>query len=313
MVGIDSFWQKLYFYGCRFWEGSPDMNDFARSPDRVAETEVTSVRSELTDGEWTFRDGWHRSYVLQAGRGRVRLGDTELPFNAPCLIWLPAGRDTRLHLDAGSRGMGLAVTEVGLARAIPVGPDAGQIRAALARPIALGRLEPHQARRLCDTLEAIAEETREDRPGTQECVRHHLALFFIATWRFSGPVRRESQALPSQIIHRFLHEIELHLRDHWTIARYASEIGVSADRLNMVVRRATGKSPLALIHSRFILEAEALLDDTRLQVAEIAEELGFSDAAYFSRFYKRFTGHPPNGRRRGFVEDTAGKSFASWP
>lgn len=315
MVGIDSFRQNLYFCECRFWEETSDMNNLARNPDRIAETEVTSVRSELTDGEWTFRDARHRSYVLQAGRGRVRLGETELPFNAPCLIWLPSSRDTRLHLEAGSRGMGLAVTEVGLARAIPVGPDAGQIRAALGRPMVLGRLDARQARRLCDTLEAIAEEAREEWPGTQECVRHHLALFFIATWRFSGPVRRESQAMPSQIIHRFLHEVELHLRDHWTIARYAAEVGVSSDRLNTVVRRATGRSPLALIHARLVLEADALLDDSRLQVAEIAEELGFSDAAYFSRFYKRHTGNSPNGQRRGLtpVGERHGKSFAAWP
>jgi AraC family transcriptional regulator, transcriptional activator of pobA len=290
------------------------MSSFIRNPGRMADTEVTSVRSELTEGEWTFRDGRHRAFVLQAGRGRVRLAETELPFAAPCLLWLPAGRDTRLTLDAGSRGMGLAVTEVGLARTIPVGPDAGQIRAALARPIVLGRLDPRHARRLCDTLEAIAEEVRDDRPGAENCVRHHLALFFIATWRFSGPVRRESQALPSQIIHRFLHEVELHLRDHWTIARYAAEIGISSDRINTVVRRATGKSPLALIHSRFILEAKALLDESRLQVAEIADELGFSDAAYFSRFYKRWRGYPPNRRRRVAMNETSSaKSFASWP
>lgn len=291
------------------------MNDFTRILDRVAETEVTSVRSELTDGEWSFRDERHRSFVLQAGRGRILVGETELPFSAPCLIWLPSAPNTSLYLDAGSRGMGLSVTEVGLARAIPVGPDAGQIRAALGRPMVLGRLETRQARRLCDTLEAIAEEAREESPGTQECVRHHLALFFIATWRLSGPVRRESQAQPAQVIHRFLHEVELHLRDHWTTARYAAEVGVSLDRLNAVVKRATGRSPMALIHSRLVLEADALLDDSRLQVAEIAEELGFSDAAYFSRFYKRCTGASPNRRRRSLAphEQRTGKSFAAWP
>lgn len=295
------------------------MHNLTRSVESVSnsapETEASPVRSELTDGEWTFRDERHRSFVLLAGRGRVRLAEGDLPFSAPCLIWLPASRNARLYLEAGSRGMSLAVTEVGLARAIPVGQNAGQMRAALARPMILARLDATHARRLAGTLEAIAEEDRQDWPAKQESVGHHLALFFIATWRLSGPVLRETQALPSTIVHRFLHAVELHLRDHWTIARYAAEIGVTPDRLNATARRATGRSPLALIHARLVLEADALLDDSRLQVAEIAEELGFSDPGYFSRFYKRHTGHSPNRQRRDFTAggQRIGKSFAAWP
>lgn len=283
--------------------------------DRPPDTEVTPIRSELTDGEWTFRDDRHRGCVILAGRGRVRLGDAELPFSAPCLIWLPATQDTRLIIEAGSRGMALNVTEVGLARAIPVGPDASHIRAALSRPMILGKLDLRQARRLSESLEAIADEERQDWPATQECVRHHLALFFIATWRLSGPLLRESPALPATIVHRFLHAVELHLRDHWTIAQYATEVGVTPDRLNSTLRRATGRSPLTLIHERLIMEAEALLDDSRLQVREIAEELGFDDPAYFSRFYKRHTGRSPNRKRRSFAarDQRQGKSFSAWP
>lgn len=290
--------------------------------DRVAdagstlpETEVSPIRSELTDGEWTFRDARHRGFVLQAGRGRAKVADGEIPFVAPCLIWLPAGEGTRLRVDAGSRGMALAVTEVGLARAIPVGPNAGQIRAALMRPIIQARLDMRNARRLADTLESITEEGSSNWPGAQECVRHHLALFVIAAWRLSGPVLRETQPLPRTIVYRFLHAIELHLRDHWTIERYATEVGVTSDRLNATVRRITGRSPLALIHARLILEADALLDDSRLQISEIAQELGFHDPAYFSRFYKRHTGQPPNRQRREILRRNGRPigSFAAWP
>jgi AraC family transcriptional regulator, transcriptional activator of pobA len=291
------------------------MDKLISGADRLPDTEVTAIRSELTSGEWTFRDDRHRGCVLLAGRGRVRLGEAELPFAAPCLIWLPATRDTRLLIEAGCRGVALTVTEVGLARAIAVGPEAGQIRAALGRPMTLCKMDLRQARRLSETLEAIADEARQDWPATQECVRHHLALFFIATWRLSGPVPRESPALPATIVHRFLHAVELHLRDHWTIARYANEVGVTSDRLNATLRRATGRSPLTLIHERLLLEADALLDDSRLQVREIAEELGFSDPAYFSRFYKRHTGRSPNRKRRIFAsqDQRQGKSFAAWP
>ena len=279
----------------------------------LPDTEVMPVASELTNGEWTFRDGRHRGFVLEAGRGGVKMSDGEVPFASPCLIWLPAGTTVKLALDAGSRGMSLAVTEVGLARAIPLGPVAAQMRGALVQPMLHARLETRQARRLAETLGAIAEEGRNDWPGAQESIRHLLALFFIAAWRVSGPVLREAQPLPRTIVQRFLHAVELHLRDHWTIARYAVEAGVTPDRLNATVRRTTGRSPLALVHARIIHEADTLLDDSSLQIAEIAEELGFSDPAYFSRFYKRLTGHSPNRQRREISRRTDRASFAAWP
>ena len=79
------------------------------------------------------------------------------------------------------------------------------------------------------------------------------------------------------------------------------------------MRRITGRSPLELIHARIIHEADALLDDSTLQFAEIAGELGFSNPAYFSRFYKRLTGHPPNRQRREPRAGAGRSSFVAWP
>jgi len=284
-------------------------------PEREAppDAEVSFVRGELTAGEWTFRDARHRGFVLEAGRGVVKVPAGEIAVVAPCLLWLPAGAQARLLLEAGTRGISLAVNEVGLAGAISVGPFAGQIRATLSTPLIHQRFEPRQARRLFDMLEAIGDEANHDLPAGQEAQRHLLALFCISLWRLSGPVLREARPLPRTIAQRFLHAVDLHFRDHWTIARYADMVGVTPDRLNATVQRTTGRSPLALIHSRLMHEAEAMIDNSSLQIAEIAEELGFSDPAYFSRFYKRMSGHSPNARRKDVVRGDAAASYADWP
>jgi AraC family transcriptional activator of pobA len=282
-------------------------------PGLPPDVEVSFVRGELTSGEWTFRDARHRGFVLVSGRGRVKLNDGDMAFAAPCLLWLPAGAQARLLLDAGTRGISLAVNEVGLAGAIPAGALAGQMRGALGRQMIHQWTDIRDARRLFDLLDAISHETSQDLPAGQEARRHLLALFLIAAWRLSGPVMRESRPLPRTISQRFLHAVDLHFRDHWPISRYAEEVGVSPDRLNSTVRRTTGRSPLALIHRRVMYEAEALLDDSRLQISEIAEELGFSDPAYFSRFYKRMSGHSPNLRRRDDGKREGAPTFAAWP
>lgn len=277
------------------------------------DTEVTQVRSQLTSGEWTFRDERYRGFVLQAGQGRLTLPAEDHALAAPCLVWLPAGSAQRFTMDAGSRGFALAVTDVAIAQAISVGPIASQIRATLQGPVIKTRLDRQQIKRLCDTLEGIGQETADDDAGGRESIQHFMALFLIAIWRISGPAQRDAQPLPRTIALQFMQTVETHLRDHWTIARYASEIGVTPDRLNATVRRSTGRSPLALIHARIIQEADALLDQSSLQISEIAEELGFSDPAYFSRFYKRITGHSPNRQRRDIQSRQNRRSYAAWP
>ncbi len=211
-------------------------------------------------------------------------------------------------------GIGLAVALlVGLAQAIPVGPIAYQIRTVMTEPLIKARIDPKQARRLIDTLEAIAEEFETDQGGAQEAVVHLLKLYFVSVWRMSGPAQRETQPPPRTIATHFLQSVELHLRDHWSVARYAAEIGVTSDRLNTTLRRTTGTAPLALIHARIIHEADAMLDHTSMQISEIAEDLGFSDPAYFSRFYKRLTGHSPNQTRRDVQAKAIRRSYAAWP
>lgn len=164
-------------------------------------------------------------------------------------------------------------------------------------------------------VEAIETELRDDAPGTQDAVRHQIALLVIALWRLSSPAAAKPQPSPRTIVHGFLQLVELHARDHWSVAQYARLLGVTADRLNTAVRRATGRSPLTLMHIRLVAEAETLLDSSTLQVAEVAEALGFRDPAYFNRFFKRMTGMAPGRRRSQPFQNAPGpaRSFAAWP
>jgi AraC family transcriptional activator of pobA len=74
---------------------------------------------------------------------------------------------------------------------------------------------------------------------------------------------------------------------------YASSLGISAAHLNALCRQLTGDSALALIHARMGLEARRYLIYTSMPVKDISDALGFSDPAYFTRFFKRQTGSAP--------------------
>ncbi|MCF3643033.1 AraC family transcriptional regulator [Rhizobium sp. TRM95111] len=252
---------------------------------------------------------------MLSGGGRVSLGLADLALAGPSIVWTPAGERGAVIFEAGAEGAALAVPELALGPAMPGGAIFTEVRDAIARPILGAKITLLDARKMVQTVETIEAELRENGPGMQEVVRHHLALLLIAIWRRVNPPMEKPKPSPRATVRSFLHLVELHMREQWSLADYAGVLGVTPDRLNTAVRRATGRTPMELIHARMMMEAEMLLDGSSLQIAQVAEALGFRDAAYFSRFFKRLAGVSPRDRRAGLAsrhvrEET---SYAAWP
>lgn len=81
------------------------------------------------------------------------------------------------------------------------------------------------------------------------------------------------------------------------VAGYASSLGVTPGHLNRTVKAETGKNAGEwLDNARFALARE-LLYDRAMPLSEIAERLGFSEASYFSRFFRKMSGVTPSAFR----------------
>lgn len=282
------------------------------------DVEIEAIASALSANEWTFareRATGAHGFVLVSGTGTVTLGGSEFVFNAPCAIWLPAGQPGSIRLAAGARGSALAVSESALSRAVPVGPIAAALRQTINQPLLGISMERQQAANMLAAMDAMAREAERNEPGSREAIMSHLTLILIAFWRLGDASAGEPHASPRLLVQHFMQLVELHIRDHWSVRRYATELGISTDRLNSAVQRATGVSPLALIHRRLVEDAEAMLERSTLQVAEIADALGFRDPAYFNRFFTRATGLSPGRfRTRSYRQRVRPDgSFAAWP
>jgi AraC-like DNA-binding protein len=83
---------------------------------------------------------------------------------------------------------------------------------------------------------------------------------------------------------------------------YASRLGVTPKRLNEILRQRFGSTLTQLLHDRLVLEAKREIAYGRKSMKEISFELGFSDQAYFSRFFKARTGMTPESFRHRMVE-----------
>ncbi len=96
-----------------------------------------------------------------------------------------------------------------------------------------------------------------------------------------------------QLLKKYQRGIETHFRTLHMVSEYASLLNVSAGYLSEVVKVQSGKPAITHIQERLVLEARRLLFHSGQSLKEIAYDLGFSDASYFSRFFKRETGQTP--------------------
>lgn len=107
---------------------------------------------------------------------------------------------------------------------------------------------------------------------------------------------------------RFLDALEQGgYREPRSVDSYAAPLGITPTQLNRLCRRVLGRSALQTVHARVMLEAERDLAYTSMSVKEIALSLGFSDAAYFTRFFARQRGSSPSEFRRAAREHLAGR------
>jgi AraC family transcriptional activator of pobA len=104
------------------------------------------------------------------------------------------------------------------------------------------------------------------------------------------------------LLKKFQAKIDECYRELHEVKDYASLLHISAGYLSDVVKIQSGKPAIKHIHERIVLEARRLLFHTDNSLKEIAFDLGFSDASYFNRFFKRETGLTPAGYRANIRE-----------
>jgi AraC-like DNA-binding protein len=95
------------------------------------------------------------------------------------------------------------------------------------------------------------------------------------------------------LLKRYLNKIEDNYTQSHEVADYADMLNISPGHLSQVVKEQSGSSAITHIHDRLIMESKRLLFHTDHSIKEIAFRLGFEDASYFNRFFKRMVNDTP--------------------
>ncbi|MFZ0553139.1 MAG: AraC family transcriptional regulator [Steroidobacteraceae bacterium] len=112
-----------------------------------------------------------------------------------------------------------------------------------------------------------------------------------------------SEDRPGRLVAQFVRLAEAHCRDRWRLSDYATALHVSAGHLRAMCVRVTGAPPVRLIHECLIHEAKRRLIGSSSAISAIALDLGFDDAAYFSRLFHAKSGMSPQQYRLSFRQN----------
>jgi AraC family transcriptional activator of pobA len=238
--------------------------------------------------------GQSQCVYLTVGAATVELEELRRELTAPALIVVPAGAVHGFRFRADTQGYVLTVDLqrlFGFAAAAQQAPIDALFSAA--RVI---EFVPSLAARLDPLFAQLLAEFREpDSLGSPPIAWLGCAIL----WLLATAARGAAQTLPAtgkdqERLRAFRTLLEQKYLAHWPVARYARQLNMSETSLNRVCRRLAGATAFDLIQERLALEARRRLRYVAGSVATIGRELGFSDPAYFCRFFRRRNGISPS-------------------
>ena len=221
------------------------------------------------------------------GQGRITIGGITRGYGAHNAVYIPAGM---MHgFDVGAQTFGTALF-FGRDHGLEL-PD---------QPLHLRIRDVGPQAEISGLIESIQRETDSSRAGHEKAARHHLGLLGVWLERQAATSADETPRPDAsrRLARAYADVLEQGFHTGKGVADFARELGVTPTHLTRVCNKTCGRSASDLLHDRVIFEARKLLTDTRLPVAQVAQTLGFTSAAYFTRAFQHRTGKTPSAFRK---------------
>jgi len=153
---------------------------------------------------------------------------------------------------------------------------------------------PEKREKLYSITRFIFDEIQNSDEYSPDIVLNLLHLFLLESRRIFDQqyqtLKEEPDTTPDTTIIKFKQLIEENFTKEKNVSPYAEMLNINSSCLNELTKRTTGITAGELIRNRVIDETKKLLYSGSLSGKEIAFQLGFDDPAYFSRFFKKYTG-----------------------
>ena len=234
-------------------------------------------------------------FWIESGEATHATEFVEYTLKADTILFIPPGLKHRMYIDQSVNGTYLLFNEEFIQynqkNHVPLkeyrlfnNPDFKSLIA----------IVPETRQKLKNINDLIFDELRAPDDYSQDIVLNLLHLFLLESRRIFD---QQNQALiekptetPDSTIILFKLLIENNFQTQKNVSAYAELLHISPSCLNEVAKKTTGITAGELIRNRVIDETKKLLFASGRSGKEIAFELGFDDPAYFSRFFRKYTG-----------------------
>lgn len=133
----------------------------------------------------------------------------------------------------------------------------------------------------------------------EEALKLQMRIFILEMWHtFAKEYERRKRSLQTGTLYeRFRHLVQEHCMKEREVRFYANELNITAKYLNAISKQNSGLTASEWIN-RFAKERILfLLQNENLNIAEIADEMGFSSRSFFTRYVKKAIGFTPSEYR----------------
>jgi AraC family transcriptional regulator len=127
---------------------------------------------------------------------------------------------------------------------------------------------------------------------TAICV--HLSQRYSTQKISAHAAELSSDGLPKAHLGTVLEYIHEHADQNLSLLEMAQQVQMSPYYFSRLFKQSTGLSPHQYLISHRIQQTKRLLATTKLSIAEIAAQAGFTDQSHLARHFKRQLGVPPS-------------------
>ncbi|MFT4023358.1 MAG: AraC family transcriptional regulator [Flavihumibacter sp.] len=164
---------------------------------------------------------------------------------------------------------------------------------------------PAQTAKLLADLDQMYALLHSEHPERLEMLYHYLHIFLYNCKAMFVPENQQPLNGKDTTLNNFLQSlnnyfIELNKgkKDEALTLKYvAHELHLHPTYLSNLLKQQTGKTAAQLVRERLILEAQSLLKNTDMTVAEVAFYLHFKDNSNFAKFFRHQVGLSPSDYR----------------
>jgi AraC family transcriptional activator of pobA len=272
-------------------------SDYAVNPQEGLHIAMLEERSKVPGNrQRPHRHDFYQIFWITRGERLFSIDFDRFPVLVPSLVFVPPGAVHTFGTLESTSGYMLSFQQDFLeaqGHTIDLFQDCPAFDPA--HFLAVLQVTPAVEARVTHCMQQIFAEFSSKQHGYQTATAALLRLLFVEISRaLSNQMISGSSQKYSPLTARFLRR--LHSRPYQIAS--ASEVsrflGVSRSWLNQLVRKETGRNLTEHLQGRLILESKRLLAHSDLNISEIAYQLGFEDASYFTRLFRQIVQTSPS-------------------